>query len=63
MKIVFAIYKVFYLKDFSVELLVSQSCVHAVNKFSLTSLLSRVYSQQVSLDKFTFSCVQSTSFP
>jgi hypothetical protein len=34
-----------------------------VNKFSLTSLLSRLYSQQVFLDKFTFSCIQSTSFP
>jgi hypothetical protein len=34
-----------------------------VNKFSLTSLLFRVYSQQVFFDKFTFSCVQSTSFP
>ena len=30
--------------------------------FSLTSLLSRVYCQQVFLDKFTFSCVLSTSF-
>jgi hypothetical protein len=37
--------------------------VCTVNKFPLTSLLSRVYSQQVSFDKFTFSCVQSTSFP
>jgi hypothetical protein len=51
--------------------------VCTVNKFSLTSLLSRVYSQQVSLtsllscvysqqvflDKFTFLCVQSTTFP
>jgi hypothetical protein len=37
--------------------------VCTVNKFSLTSLLSRVYSQQAFLDKFTFSCVQSTSFP
>jgi hypothetical protein len=31
--------------------------------FPLISLLSRVYSQQVFLDKFTFSCVRSTSFP
>jgi hypothetical protein len=37
--------------------------VCTVNKFSLTSLLSRVYGQQVFLDKFTFLCVQSTSFP
>jgi hypothetical protein len=37
--------------------------VCTVNNFSLTSLPSRVYSQQVFLDKFTFSCVQSTSFP
>jgi hypothetical protein len=35
----------------------------SLNKFSLTSLLSHVYSQQVFLDKFTFSCVLSTSFP
>jgi hypothetical protein len=34
-----------------------------VNKFSLTSLPSRVYRQELFLDKFTFSCVQSTSFP
>ena len=33
-----------------------------VNNFSLTSLRSCVYSQQVFLDKFTFSCIQSTSF-
>jgi hypothetical protein len=37
--------------------------VCTVNKFSLTSLLSRVYSQQVFLDKFTFLCVRSTNFP
>jgi hypothetical protein len=33
-----------------------------VNKFSLTSLPSCVYGQQVFLDKFTFLCVWSTSF-
>jgi hypothetical protein len=37
--------------------------VCTVNKFSLTSLLSRVYSRQVFLDKFTFSCVRYTSSP
>jgi hypothetical protein len=37
--------------------------VCTVNKCPLTSLSSRMYSQQVFLDKFTFSCVQSTSVP
>jgi hypothetical protein len=41
------------------------SCVGSTSflwQISLTSLLSRVYSQQVFLDKFTFSCVGSTGF-
>jgi hypothetical protein len=36
--------------------------VSTVNKVSLTSLPSRVYDQQVFLDKFIFSCVRSTKF-
>jgi hypothetical protein len=38
-------------------------CYPVQLKFSLTRLPSRVYGQQVFLDKFTFSCVQSRTFP
>jgi hypothetical protein len=52
--------------SFPWQVYLSSLLTSVINKFSLTSLLSRVYSQQVFLDKFTFSCVLinkwSTSF-
>jgi hypothetical protein len=48
---------------YSMRCVYSYTCSWIIARFSLTSLLSRVCGQQVFLDKFTFSCVQSTSFP
>jgi hypothetical protein len=57
------LWQVWYDQQVFLDKFYTFKCMCTVNKFSLTSLLSRVYGRHASLDKFTFSCVQSTTFP